>query len=635
MRRLASDSSGNTLAIVAAGLLPLLAMAGSGVDISRAYLAESRLQQACDAGVLVARKRLGSYVVVNNQVPQEVSDLGNRFFDINFKDGMYGTAGRQFRMYLEADYSVSGEADVSVPTSIMRVFGFDTIPVAVECEARLSFPNLDIMMALDTTGSMRHTNPGDSQSRIESLRAVIKNFYDQVEGSKSPQTRTRYGFVPFASNVNVGHLLDNKWIVNDWAYQSREVDGTEQVVKYKTQNQNWNHVSGSISGWSQVSSYAATWNTGSPPAGTEVDQTSSGSSGYYSCNGGQPGNSVSRTDTLNSTTKEAVTNPDGEKTTEYREQTENGTEYRTNRDGSTCKVEKREYSNFKQTYESITFPYYSAELKYRYKPISRDVSDWRTETGGCIEERSTYEIGDPATVDLSKALDLDIDLVPRNNDDTTKWRPRYPDAIYVRSLKSNGSGSISVPEVVTTDNYVDTGKWWFSACPAEARKLAPITKADLTTYLDSLTPYSATYHDIGMIWAGRLTSPTGLFANENKDQSANLPTSRNIIFLTDGQTETYDIAYGAYGIDALDQRRWSPSSTKSLDQVVEDRFSIACEEIKKRNIRIWIIAFGTTANPAMVSCAGDGRYFEASSADALQKAFSRIAQSLGDLRIAR
>ena len=59
-----------------------------------------------------------------------------------------------------------------------------------------------------------------------------------------------------------------------------------------------------------------------------------------------------------------------------------------------------------------------------------------------------------------------------------------------------------------------------------------------------------------MIWGGRLISPTGLFADENADLSASAPTSRNLIFLTDGETAPYDLSYSSYGVEPLDQRRW-------------------------------------------------------------------------------
>ena len=49
LTRLRRDIRGNTLAIVGAALVPICAMIGSGVDMSRAYMAKTRLQSACDA----------------------------------------------------------------------------------------------------------------------------------------------------------------------------------------------------------------------------------------------------------------------------------------------------------------------------------------------------------------------------------------------------------------------------------------------------------------------------------------------------------------------------------------------------------------------------------------------------------
>lgn len=55
LQRFASDRAGNTLAMIAAAIFPMMAMVGGGVDMGRSYLSQSRLQQACDAGVLAAR----------------------------------------------------------------------------------------------------------------------------------------------------------------------------------------------------------------------------------------------------------------------------------------------------------------------------------------------------------------------------------------------------------------------------------------------------------------------------------------------------------------------------------------------------------------------------------------------------
>src|SRR3546814_10019435 len=60
LTRLLHNEAGNTLAIVAAAIFPLAGMIGGGLDMSRLYLAKTRLQQACDAGALAGRKAMGS-----------------------------------------------------------------------------------------------------------------------------------------------------------------------------------------------------------------------------------------------------------------------------------------------------------------------------------------------------------------------------------------------------------------------------------------------------------------------------------------------------------------------------------------------------------------------------------------------
>src|SRR5882757_6185881 len=85
--RLARDARGNTLAIVAATLVPLAGMIGSGVDMSRAYMARTRLQSACDAGALAGRR-----VMQNDTLDANVTSEANRFFNFNFTQGLYSTA---------------------------------------------------------------------------------------------------------------------------------------------------------------------------------------------------------------------------------------------------------------------------------------------------------------------------------------------------------------------------------------------------------------------------------------------------------------------------------------------------------------------------------------------------------------
>ena len=616
--RLARDAAGNTLAIVAASIAPILAMVGGGVDMGRSYLAESRLQQACDAGVLAARKKLGSAAVVTGQVPDDVSAIGNRFFNINYRNGAYGTKNRQFSMTLENDYSISGTASVDVPTTIMGIFGFTNVPVSTECQARLNFSNTDVMMVLDTTGSMADTNPGDTLPKITELKNTVTAFFSQLEASKTAGTRVRYGFVPYSTNVNVGGLLEDDWVVDDWTYQSRI------LIARGTGGGLFSYFSASL-----------------PISGTRTNSVASTYPATFSAVSGsscpaKPADTLASSTALTATATEAVIGPPaGTRTTETYRRTRNGNTYSVSLNGSTCTVNKSAFAVYVDEYRKITEPTLSAVPKWTYRPVARDVTDWRTASNGCIEERKTYEITDYDSVDLSKALDLDIDLVPSPGNVDSQWRPMYPALVYDRAIRWNGSGSFSSAAVSTSDEYLNPGLAGYAACPPAAAKLQTFSLSALTSYLASLRPRGSTYHDIGMIWGGRLLSPTGIFAAENADEAPGKPTSRNLIFLTDGETAPLDVSYASYGVEPLEKKRWSPASSRTLTQTVEARFTFACQQVRKKNITIWVIAFGTQLSPMLADCAGPGHAFDASDSATLKQAFDSIAQSIGDLRIAR
>ena len=619
--RLLRDRSGNTLAIIAAATAPLVAIVGSAVDIGRGYVAESRLQQACDAGTLAARKKLGSNLPPSGEVLGQVRNVGNDLFDLNFPEGRYDSTDLKFTMTLESDFAITGNASAKLPTVIMGAFGTHHMDIAVTCQSRMNFTNLDIMMVLDVTGSMRHTNAGDTLSRIDSMRSVITNFHSSIEAATSDDTRIRYGFVPYASNVNVGALLKNKWVVGDWTYQSREVLPSESNISKTEQRKNWTEVSGTRTDWVQYNKVAAVWNA---------------DLGKYVCKRNMgPANTWTFTDTPMGSPTTSVDEVAGvETTTTPMQRHHNGTRYRVRLVGAECIVDSNTDTDYVQNFDLIVR---EEIVQYRYGPVEYDVSSWRTDTEGCIEERDTYEIDDYENVDLTRALDLDINRVPDASLPSTQWRPRYPQHAYTRAIQTTlPDGGYFQPAIVeTSEEYDQTSLWWLSACPAPAQKLKEMTKDEIATYLATLAPYGATYHDMGMVWGGRLLSQKGLFATENADVSGNKPTDRHLIFLTDGWTEPYDLAYTPYGLEPLDRRRWTESSTLSLRETVEKRFSFACGEVKKNDTTIWVIAFGTKVNESMVECAGPGHYFEAANADELDRSFKSIARSMGDLRISR
>ena len=160
LMRLRKDARGNTMAMMAMGLIMLAGMAGSAVDVGRTYLVKSRLQQACDAGVLAGRRAMTSAAVDDLVITQ-----ANNFFNQNFANGNAGATTPVFTPVATtgADAGqITATATTRVPMSVMQLFGKTSIDLTVTCDARLEVSNTDVMMVLDVTGSMARCPDDDA-----------------------------------------------------------------------------------------------------------------------------------------------------------------------------------------------------------------------------------------------------------------------------------------------------------------------------------------------------------------------------------------------------------------------------------------------------------------------------------------
>ena len=119
LRRFRRDVSGNALAIMAAAVLPMTAAVGGAIDISRNYMAKSRLQQACDAGVLAGRKTQGG-----KTWGSDAEREADNYFAVNYPNETYGSRDITFEARPVDTSEVQGDATVFVPSTIGRVVGY-------------------------------------------------------------------------------------------------------------------------------------------------------------------------------------------------------------------------------------------------------------------------------------------------------------------------------------------------------------------------------------------------------------------------------------------------------------------------------------------------------------------------------
>jgi len=614
--RLARDVAGNTLAIVAAAIIPLAALIGGGVDMSRAYMAQSRLQLACDAAALAGRRAM-----TTGTVDSTVRSEALKFFRFNFPTGEsssttppYGVASFTPVVADGDDSAVVVTASTTVPTTLMGIFGYSSIPVSVNCNAKQDFVNTDVMLVLDNTGSMSEDTNGVQQnsgptSKIAGMRTAVMALYDQLAPTQallaSHGLRLRYGVVPYSVAVNVGKLLPTGYIKSDsWTYQSRVAHYETPEVTSPTEQYNNGNTNISSSDCLKYAANQAFTGFSPSPAGNPV--TSGSTTTTYSFKKWGNNNSIDGTETGSKKCTRNLSVSTGRYTFSYWEY--KASVYNTNNFAAQNAV----------TIASGNNPGGSVATSGAYNMLDlvtaaagTGISTTNVSWDGCVEEPQTsWTLPDPT------ALDLALNSVP-TSDPNSQWKPYWDDISYLNSG--------SKPTV---------------ACPKEAARLTVWDRTTLQSYVNALVANGNTYSDIGMIWGGRLLSTSGVFAADNPTTYNNMPVARYLILMTDGYINTTGTTYSGYGIEKYDHRvdgASYPGDTTDTNNHYS-RFSTVCNIVKSMGVQIWVIGYGSgvTMDSSLQGCASDTtKASQATDTTALIAKFQEIGKDIGALRLTK
>jgi len=648
MRKLARDKTANTLVISAAALVPIMAMVGGGVDASRYYMATARMQAACDAGALAARRAM-----TNDTFTTAHRTIGLNFFDQNFNDGIFGTVNRTRDYTTDGDGMVIGEASATLPATIMDAFGYGEFNIEVRCTAEINISNSDIMFVLDVTGSMSECPNGtqcnsNSSSKIVALRSAVMNFYDTVEAATSTSAQVRYGFVPYSQQVNVGFSIPRAFMADTHSYQTRvarynpapfpnsdnpNVDQVGETIVISDQ-QEWLPRNTSRFNSTNTDDYrfrtdgsngttARNFCQSTLPGTRNV--TVSGQTQSWQVfatpqivlNQWSGGNSNNRAGCYGRVRKTRLATA-ADVIPQFREwiycEVTPGT-------ANPCNVNNP--SGSPAGWESVNLASIYANNTLQI-PVATGGAMATQTWSGCIEEPVWNDTTGNYSPIPAAAHDLNINLVPAN--ESQKWKPALNTAAYERRDSSNNR---TTSNVISTGNQSQPG----FVCPRAAAKLTEISRTNLQSYVDSLEASGNTYHDIGMLWGARLISPRGLFAAENSTAPNGDAIARHIVFMTDGILVTNVENYSTQGIEWWDRR-----VTGNGDQTREAtrraaRLQAICRAAQQENITVWVVAFGTALTQNLIDCASPGRAFQASDSATLNARFQEIAQKIAALRL--
>lgn len=202
LRRWAADHRGNFALIFAIALIPIATAAGAAIDISRAYVVETRLASALDAAALAVGTATG-------MSSEEVQAMAQAYFDANYPASKLGVPGTISVVDTQTTVDISVSADL--PTTIMGIVGIHSLKIGASSQVMRHGKKLEVVLVLDNTGSM------NSGGRLTVLKAAAKDLITTVSSAAVSAGDVQIGIVPFTIDVNVGTSNSSaSWLKWSW-----------------------------------------------------------------------------------------------------------------------------------------------------------------------------------------------------------------------------------------------------------------------------------------------------------------------------------------------------------------------------------------------------------------------------------
>ncbi len=194
--RFFKNRSGNISLIAGLLLVPVLLIAGAGIDYMRIVSAKSKLQSALDGAALAAAS------LSNNQDPNIVV---TEYVRSNLKNDpelaslvTVTTTPASNNSSNQRTIGVTAQADL--PTHFLKLAGFDTLSVSVTSQSHQSATSIEISLAVDISSSM-------GGAKLQALKDAANSFVDEIFDDGG--TRISVNLIPFGGSVNLGDLYDD------------------------------------------------------------------------------------------------------------------------------------------------------------------------------------------------------------------------------------------------------------------------------------------------------------------------------------------------------------------------------------------------------------------------------------------
>lgn len=215
LNRWIGDKRGNFAMIFALALVPALVAIGAAVDVSRAYAVRQRLSRALDAAGLAVGTQTGLTAA-------QMQTMAQNYFNANYPSTSNAPSGTV--SVTQDGYKINLSVSTNMTTSFLGLAGVNTVKVAESSQITRMGKKLEVVLVLDTTGSM------DSSNKMSTMKTAAKDLINTVKGAATNAGDVKVSIVPFTVDVKVGTSYKNEnWIKWSWTspkYRTYECTGS-------------------------------------------------------------------------------------------------------------------------------------------------------------------------------------------------------------------------------------------------------------------------------------------------------------------------------------------------------------------------------------------------------------------------
>lgn len=207
-RKFAANEHGGIAILFALMAMVLFTVIGIAVDVARTESVRSEVQSALDDALLSAAAQ-------SRRQDADPIELAKKYFNENWTRKFQDTPV-DIQIIKDEDGSLTGNAIVALPTTITKVAGLSTLTLDLSATVTMGEGAVELVLALDTTGSM-------AGAKIDTLKSSASELVETLFDVSSASERIKIGVVPFAQYVNVG--MENR----NEIWMSVDEDSSETV----------------------------------------------------------------------------------------------------------------------------------------------------------------------------------------------------------------------------------------------------------------------------------------------------------------------------------------------------------------------------------------------------------------------